>query len=427
MSHKSQSPSVGKGLLTGGITLAKSSLAATLLTVKLQWSSVTHDCQALIDSGAEGNFLDSDLADRLRLPVIALSQPITVHALNGLSLPSITHSTGPLRLVTSGNHTETIQFLLTDTPVTPVVLGHPWLVLHNPHFNWSQSSILSWSEGCHATCLLSACPSVSCSVFQDEHMDLSNVPSEYRDLKGVFSKSRAASLPPHRPYDCAIDLLPVSGTGLSPFEGSLGYQPPIFSSLESEVAVPSAHAFVQRCRRTWSRARQTLLQVGARTKAKADRHRSRPPVYVVGQEVWLSSKNIPLRTVCNKLAPKFIGPFTVTKIISPVAVRLKLLPAYKRIHSVFHVSKLKPVFHAPINPQTPVPPPPRLVDGEPVYSVKRILDSRRRGRGFQYLVDWDGYGPEERSWVPARDILDHSLIDDYNRQVTSSGNARRRP
>ncbi len=40
-----------KGLLTGGITLAKSSLAATLLTVKLQWSSVTYDCQALIDSG----------------------------------------------------------------------------------------------------------------------------------------------------------------------------------------------------------------------------------------------------------------------------------------------------------------------------------------------------------------------------------------
>ncbi len=206
-----------KGLLRGGITLAKSSLAATLLTVKLQWSSVTYDCQALIDSGAEGNFLDSDLAYRLRLPVIALSQPIAVHALNGLSLPSITHSTGPLRLVTSGNHTETIQFLLTDTPITPVVLGHPWLVLHNPHFNWSQSSILSWSEGCHATCLLSACPSVSCSVFQDEHMDLSNVPSEYRDLKGVFSKSRAASLPPHRPYDCAIDLLP----GTSPPKGKL--------------------------------------------------------------------------------------------------------------------------------------------------------------------------------------------------------------
>ncbi|KAL0147984.1 hypothetical protein M9458_056711 [Cirrhinus mrigala] len=165
----------------------------------------------------------------------------------------------------------------------------------------------------------------------------------------------------------AHNSLPVSATGLSPFECSLGYQPPIFPSLESEVAVPSAHAFVQRCRCTWRKARHALLQVRSRTKAQADRHRSKPPVYVVGQKVWLSSKNIPLCTVCNKLAPKFIGPFTVTKIISPVAVRLKLPPA-------------------------------------------------RRGRGFQYLVDWEGYGPEERSWVPARDILDHSLIDDYNRQ-----------
>ncbi len=106
--------------------------------------------------------------------------------------------------------------------------------------------------------------------------------------------------------------------------------------MEFEVAVPSAHAFVQRCHRTWTGARETLLRVGACTKAKADRHRSKPPVYVVGQKVWLSTKNIPLRSVCNKLAPKFIGPFPVTKIISPVTVCLKLPPAYRRIHPAFH-------------------------------------------------------------------------------------------
>ncbi|KAG1935783.1 retrotransposable element [Pimephales promelas] len=247
-----------------------------------------------------------------------------------------------------------------------------------------------------------------------------------RTLRCLVSKNPSSWSQQLSMVEYAHNTLPVSSTGLSPFECSVGYQPPIFPSMESEVAVPSAHAFVQRCRRTWTRARETLLQVGARTKVKANRHRRRPPVYVVGSKVWHSTKDIPLRSISNKLAPKFIGPFAVTKIISPVTVRLNLPPVYRRIHPVFHVSKIKPVFYARINPPVPVPPPPRLVDGEPSYSVNRVLDSRRRGRGFQYLVDWEGYGPEERSWVLARDILDHSLIDDYNRQVRESGNARRR-
>lgn len=43
-----------------------------------------------------------------------------------------------------------------------------------------------------------------------EETDSSAASSEYHDLKQVFSNDKALSLPPHRPYDCAIDLLPGS-------------------------------------------------------------------------------------------------------------------------------------------------------------------------------------------------------------------------
>ena len=39
-----------------------------------------------------------------------------------------------------------------------------------------------------------------------EPQDLSNIPEEYHDFADVFSKAKAQTLAPHRPYDLKIDL-----------------------------------------------------------------------------------------------------------------------------------------------------------------------------------------------------------------------------
>lgn len=56
-------------------------------------------------------------------------------------------------------------------------------------------------------------------------------------------------------------------------------------------------------------------------------------------------------------------------------------------------------------PTEGMPLPPQLFDGGPVYAVWCLICSRRRGRGLQYLVNWEGYGPEDRPFVPDLELV----------------------
>ncbi|KAJ8253828.1 hypothetical protein COCON_G00204400, partial [Conger conger] len=124
----------------------------------------------------------------------------------------MTHITIPCQLVISGNHREMIQFRVIQSPNDQLILGLPWLQKHNPTINWSSNQVQAWDSRCHLSCLRSAPPPAEGAPAppQTPKPSLERVPTPYHDLGAVFSKIQAQSLPPHRPYDCAIELLPGS-------------------------------------------------------------------------------------------------------------------------------------------------------------------------------------------------------------------------
>ena len=102
-------------------------------------------------------------------------------------------------------------------------------------------------------------------------------------------------------------------------------------------------------------ARQVLVAARYRQKQYADQHRSHL-AFVLHDKVMLKTKFLNLRDwPSKKLFPLWLGPFEVDKVVSAVAYRL-VLPAFWKVHDVFHVSLLKPYRsngqeHAP-NPAT---------------------------------------------------------------------------
>lgn len=108
------------------------------------------------------------------------------------------------------------------------------------------------------------------------------------------------------------------------------------------------------------------------------------------------------------------------KVINPVAVRLKL-PRTMRCHPMFHVSHIKLAKQSKLVPATKAPPAPRIVDGEPVYLVKKTSGCYPSGPWTSVPCRLGGIWSGGQN-ILASNILDPSLIQDFfDRQPDTLG------
>lgn len=176
------------------------------IPVRVYVKGVNIEVRALIDSGAAGNFIDTTFMETHNIPCIPCTSHLAVAALDGRPLGSgrIQTITEELELTVGALHSEKIHLYSFQSPHNPIILGLPWLEKHNPIITWSTKQISQWSDYCKKHCLQ------SCTRPTITHTSpsASPLPSEYDDLREAFSKTKAAQLPPHRPGDCAIELIP---------------------------------------------------------------------------------------------------------------------------------------------------------------------------------------------------------------------------
>src|SRR5712672_3262046 len=197
---------------------------------------------------------------------------------------------------------------------------------------------------------------------------------------------------------------------MSPNEALLGYHPQLFPAQPVPTSNESAEKQISTLHQKRAQAMAAINHAAKTTSTPKD-------VFKLNNQVWLESKHLALPHQSKKLAPKRVGPFRITKVISPVTFRLDLPPSW-HIHDVFHASLLTPYHETTAYGPNFIKPPPDLIDGEEEYEVEAVLNHRMFGRRrqVQYLIKWKGYPHSDNTWEPSENVHADELINAYHKR-----------
>ena len=108
----------------------------------------------------------------------------------------------------------------------------------------------------------------------------------------------------------------------TPFFANYGFYPRIgFEPLDPDrtPAALDAERVAQKIQEVHEMLKSEICLAQARHEEYANRKRRPARRYQVGQKVWLDARNIRTKRPQKKLDWKQLGPFTITKVVSPYA------------------------------------------------------------------------------------------------------------
>jgi hypothetical protein len=212
---------------------------------KILNNKISIQTHALIDTGCSGfAFIDEIFARHNNLPFLPLKSPHTLEVIDGRPISSgqITHLYYlPLSI---DSHNETIPFFVTKLGSYPLILGIPWLQLHDATLRFKDNSILFDSEYCKRKCNSSVRPvpikgiapplrfhlvssAALCRFARRDKLKIfsttieeidqaignapkedwrNRVPTRYKTFHKMIDEKFSNEMPPRHPYDHKIPL-----------------------------------------------------------------------------------------------------------------------------------------------------------------------------------------------------------------------------
>jgi len=197
---------------------------------------------ALVDSGASENFIDKAYAEASGIPMQQKTTPRRVLTVDGSEVTS-----GPVIhdaqiYLTINHHEEDIHLHCITIGNTPIILGLPWLKLHDPVIGWKNHTVKFHSDHCAKKCLPSSprantvpeekateqyykktlaeeenweigetdpwevCQTVIDEIKETSRTSKKPIPPEYHKFLDVFTEQEPTTPPPHCTQDHHIPL-----------------------------------------------------------------------------------------------------------------------------------------------------------------------------------------------------------------------------
>jgi hypothetical protein len=191
---------------------------------------------------------------------------------------------------------------------------------------------------------------------------------------------------------------------MAPFEVLYGHRcrTPL-NWIESEEKVIFGPDLVKEAEAIICHIQDNLKAAKSRQETYANK-RHRPLEFKDGNHMYLRvspMKGVKRFGVKGKLAPHYIGSFTIPEMCGTVAYNLDLPPSLAGVYDIFHVSQLKKCVKAPMDAVLTEVTPLEADLSYPEHPIK-VLDQKdrvmRRKTIKFFKIQWSNHSEEEATW-----------------------------